>query len=89
MVISLIIIPPGSIVCKIYDLFCMQMTGRRAAWLLSWFDRVLADDRILMRELREALGRMVFVYGALKADKPFLAPLFPPCLAGPNIVSEG
>ena len=29
-----------------------------------------------MRELREALGRMVFVYGALSYDRPFLSPLF-------------
>ena len=29
-----------------------------------------------MRELREALGRLVFVYGALTWDKPFLGPLF-------------
>jgi hypothetical protein len=54
----------------------LGISERRAAWLLSWFDRVLADGRILMRELREALGRMVFVYGAIKHDKPFLAPLF-------------
>ena len=27
-------------------------------------------------ELREALGRLVFVYGALTYDKPFLGPLF-------------
>ena len=54
----------------------LGISERRAAWLLGWFDRVLADDRILMRELREALGRMVFVYGAIKHDKPFLAPLF-------------
>ena len=26
--------------------------------------------------LREALGRLVFVYGALAYDKPFLGPLF-------------
>ena len=54
----------------------LGISERRASWLLGWFDRVLADDRILMRELREALGRMVFVYGAIKHDKPFLAPLF-------------
>ena len=36
----------------------------------------MESNRVLMRELREALGRMVFVYGAIKADRAFLAPLF-------------
>ena len=44
--------------------------------MVGWYNRVLETDRILMRELKEALGRMVFVYGAIKADKAFLAPLF-------------
>jgi len=54
----------------------LGISEQRAAWLVGWFDRVLAANRVLMRERREALGRMVFVYGALKADKPFLAPFF-------------
>ena len=44
--------------------------------MIGWYNKVLTDGLILMRELREALGRMVFVYGAIKADKAFLAPLF-------------
>ena len=32
------------------------------------------EDLVLIRELREALGRMVFVYGALTYDRPVLAP---------------
>ena len=54
----------------------LGISSSRASWLIGWFDRILDSNRVLMRELREALGRMVFVYGALKADKPFLAPLF-------------
>jgi hypothetical protein len=38
--------------------------------------RILDDNRVLMRELREALGRTAFVYGALIWDKPFLGPLY-------------
>ena len=38
--------------------------------------RTLSAGRIDPAELREALGRLVFVYGALQWDKPFLAPLF-------------
>ncbi len=30
----------------------------------------------LLRGLRQALGRMVFIYGSLPSGKPFLAPLF-------------
>jgi len=54
----------------------LGISERRAAWLLSWYDRVLHSKMILMRELREALGRMTFVYGTLVQDKAFLAPLF-------------
>ena len=32
--------------------------------------------RVHTGELREALGRMVYVYGALNYDRPFLGPLF-------------
>ena len=53
----------------------LGISEQRAAWLISWFDQVLAANRVLMRERREALGWMGVVYGALKADKPFLAPL--------------
>ena len=37
--------------------------------------RVLKDGGVLMRELREAI-RLLFVYGALTWDKPFLGPLY-------------
>ena len=39
-------------------------------------DKVLREKVILLRELREALGRTVFVYSALGYDRPLLAPLF-------------
>ncbi len=54
----------------------LGISERRAAWLLNWLSRVIAARAVLMRELREALGRMVFVYGALQHDRPFLGPLF-------------
>ncbi len=56
--------------------YTLGITERRAEWLIGWLSRTLADNRVLMRELRQALGRMVFIYGALPWDKPFLAPLF-------------
>ncbi len=48
----------------------------RAAWLLGWYDRVLKDGVVVIREFEEALGRMGFVYGAIEYDQPFLGPLY-------------
>ena len=56
--------------------FRLGISERRAAWLISWYDRVLGAGVVAMAELQQALGRMVFVYGALSWDKPFLAGLF-------------
>ena len=71
----------GRTVCWIgYELslkeWSLGVSERRARWLEEWIARVLADGRIQMRELREALGRLSFVYGALTWDKPFLGPLY-------------
>jgi hypothetical protein len=54
----------------------LGISENRALWLTSWLERRLLENRVLLRELREALGRMIFIYGALIWDKPFLAPLF-------------
>ena len=47
-----------------------------AAWAYDGEGLTLVDDElpgmILMRELREASGRMAFVYGTLVNDKAFL-----------------
>jgi hypothetical protein len=54
----------------------LGISERRAAWMDSWFTRVLESKRVLIRDLRDALGRMSFVYGALASDRPFLGPLY-------------
>ena len=56
--------------------WALGVSATRADWAITWMTRVLDNNRVLMRELREALGRLVFVDGALTWDKPFLAPLF-------------
>ena len=56
--------------------FRLGISERRAVWLLGWYDRVLAAGVVALVELRQALGRMVYVYGALSWDRPFLAGLF-------------
>ena len=53
----------------------LGISESRAAWLCGWFREVFAAGSVGTRELREAIGRMVFVYGALSWDRPFLAPL--------------
>ena len=54
----------------------LGISERRAAWLTGWYDRVLRDKMVCIREFEEALGRMGFVYGAIEYDQPFLGPLY-------------
>ena len=56
--------------------WALGLSQSRANWLIGFFSKLLHERHANMREFREALGRMVFVYGALSADRPFLAPLF-------------
>ena len=53
----------------------LGISASRAAWVDKWLSSTLEAKRIDTRELREALGRRVFVYSALHYDRPFLAPL--------------
>jgi hypothetical protein len=48
--------------------WALGISARRADWLLLWFDRVIRDRKILVKELREVLGRLVFAYGAVEWD---------------------
>ena len=54
----------------------LGISEQRAAWVDRWLTKVLDARRVHTGELREALGRMVYVYGALNYDRPFLGPLF-------------
>ena len=54
----------------------LGVSATRAEWVIGWLSRSMEARRVNTGDLREALGRMVFVYGALSYDKPFLAPLF-------------
>ena len=56
--------------------YALGVSERRAAWALSWFEKVLSNRMVLGSELTEALGRLGFVFGALLWDRPFLAPLY-------------
>ena len=54
----------------------LGISASRAAWAVDWMSRTIKARKVNTAELREALGRLVFVYGALTYDKPFLGPLF-------------
>ena len=54
----------------------LGISAGRSEWAMTWMTRMLDNGGILIRELREALGRLVLVYGALTWDKPFLGPLY-------------
>ena len=54
----------------------LGVSEARAAWMEVRFQRTLAARTMDAAELWEALGRLVFVYGALQYDGLFQAPLF-------------
>ena len=54
----------------------LGISATRADWVIKWTTEVLVANCILIGDLNQALGRLVFVYGALVWDRPFLAPLF-------------
>ena len=54
----------------------LGISEKRAQWLEGWYTATLDNGMVLIRDLREALGRMSFVYGALTSDRPFLGPLY-------------
>ena len=49
---------------------------KRASWLIGWFEKILDTGSLELEELAEVVGRMLFTYGALPYDLPFLAPLY-------------
>ena len=55
-----------------------------AEWALGWIERVLQAGDVEISDLRGALGRLVFVYGALAYERPFLGPVFAFLARHPN-----
>ena len=53
-----------------------SLSERRAQWLLGWLSRAFNAEEVDLTDLRGALGRMSWAYGALLYDKPFLGGLF-------------
>ena len=48
----------------------------KVKWVSDWIDRRLMEKGLLGRDLKSALGRLVFVAGALSHVRPFLGPIF-------------
>jgi len=81
--------------CENIQDYTLGISAKRSAWVINWIREKLRDRLILLRELREGLGRLSFVAGPLEVVRPFLGPLYawvaacPPgsCLALPAMIS--
>ncbi len=60
-----------------YKSHALGLSESRAEWAAAWCDRHSASGMALISELREGLGRLSFVAGALEYERPFLAPYSP------------
>jgi hypothetical protein len=59
------------------------LSERRASWLVEWLRRKASEGSVLMRELREVLGRLSFASGPLRWIRPYLGPLYAWCAVCP------
>ena len=51
------------------------VSDKKVTWLASWVDRLVREGHVMGREFRAGVGRMGFLAGAVKAARPFLAPM--------------
>ena len=56
--------------------FELGVSEGRAAWAVRWLTDKARERRVPLGELREGLGRLVFVAGLLEHLRPLLGPLF-------------
>ena len=56
--------------------FKKGVSEKKVKWVSEWIGRRLAEGGTVGRELKSALGRLVFVAGALHHVRPFLGPIF-------------
>ena len=54
----------------------LGISEKRAAWVKGWYVKVLTRGTVSLGELRAAVGRLCFVCGALRYDRPFIAPIY-------------
>ena len=56
--------------------FAIGISEARTQWALRWLEDKVRERRVRLGELREGLGRLQFVAGALEHVRPFLGPLY-------------
>ena len=59
-----------------YARFEMGITEARAQWCSRWLRDKVRERSVALGEMREGLGRLVFVSGPLEHIRPLLGPLF-------------
>jgi hypothetical protein len=59
-----------------WETFMVGISEKRAIWVADWCQKKLDATSILMQELTEVLGRLVFATQAVEHVKPLLGPLF-------------
>ncbi|CAE8670254.1 unnamed protein product, partial [Polarella glacialis] len=64
--------------------FEIGISEGRAQWMMKWIKQITAGKHVLVRHLREGLGRLGFASGVLEWSKPFLAPLYSWTAAAPQ-----
>ena len=52
------------------------LSESRALWVVRWCTATLGQPTVLVKDLRDALGRLSFAAGPLVALRPFLGPLY-------------
>ena len=58
------------------DEYSLGISQKRADWVSGWYVKVLTRGSVSLAELRAAVGRLSFVCGALRYDRPFIAPIY-------------
>ena len=56
--------------------FRLGFSERRREWVAAFCLRVASGEPVLVHEVREGLGRLIFVAGPLVVTRPFLGPVF-------------
>jgi hypothetical protein len=59
-----------------YTRFEIGMSEVRAKWMADWLEETCAAKHVLVRSMREGLGRLGFAAGVLEWSRAFLAPMY-------------
>ena len=62
----------------------LGISASRASWASTWLSDKATEGRVKLSELREGLGRLQFITGAIEYLRPFLRPLYAWAAAGPR-----